>query len=195
MVHSFRYMCRSGKKDQKYENGSERFPFPSIKMAHDCYETYGLNASTGRQLRDYEGDDGHKIHLECGPDCQLRECFYPSCKRKICDDHGTGQGDEDCQGYGRGDIVFYRCKCLGCDKVACRVHQRHFRECDVCRNGYSANASLGAYNASPDACFKLCQDCGEDCGDEDAGGERCEFYCCPKCLDDHKCNDDPTEYC
>ena len=172
-------------KDGSFMNGSERFPCYSIAQGEGIY----------RKFRSLEREDNSEpiAKITCGQNCTKETCFYEGCTAKICQDHGEN-------GWGfmheRGHFCFYHCKCINyeCKKVACRKHERLWKDCDVCRNGYIAECAVGAYNSSEIERHKVCRDCGQQCTGKDDQDYECEFYCCPACLGVHRCNDDPSQY-
>ena len=166
-------------------DGSERYPFVSVEEA-----TKQLRRNAGGMP---EGGDTVVIVKECAPDCKRRPCFFAGCNRQVCESHGcSGVGKLD---YERRWVCFPVSGCIACDKLSCYFHERRcFKDCDVCHEGFQGEAALGMHNGSPDACFSVCKDCGKSCDKDDEEGDPCGFYCCPKCIGSHKCNDRPTDY-
>jgi len=98
-----------------------------------------------------------------------------------------------------GQIMWDFSQCMDCRKVfGCSKHE--LKECEPCRNGVEGEQALGMYDVSFEK-FNLCKDCAKICsrkikdhGDEERNGTVCNFRCCSRCLNDHKCGDVPSDY-
>lgn len=186
----------------KYQDGSQRFPFTSMEDAEIAF--------IKNKKRDCNEGEYDVVFLDCAPDCKRAECSHPQCKIQVCTKHGLGQGRIYYR-YGCGDIVFNFQKCLHCENVVCERHttlpqnpSTWFRECDICSMGYSAQARVGESLVTGP--FPFCKHCGtickgrvksdnsdlyneyekSECEDTD-DSECCGFFCCKNCIDDHQC--------
>lgn len=129
--------------------------------------------------------------------CKFVPCAYANCKFSECEEHGYGD-------HHNGEYTTH--EYIECDKHYCwdHVNAEGISTCEVCSNGDAAQQSLGCYDRGgshllcPDhpavRCTKLLRDSEDYYGDADSY-EICGFYCCSSCLADHRCGDDPTEYC
>lgn len=131
--------------------------------------------------------------------CTFIPCAYLNCEFSECIEHGWGDK------YSHSD-EYVTHECLDCDKHYCWLHDESegISKCDVCTNLDAAEQSLGCYDRTgpnllcpdhpPVRCTKLVRD-SEDCCGESDNDEVCGFNCCSSCLEDHRCGDDPSEYC
>jgi hypothetical protein len=165
------YFVNLKKVTDKYQDGSERFPFTSMEDAE--------HAITDKQLN-YREDEDDVVVIDCAPDCKRAECSHPQCRKQVCTEHGLGRGIYH---HDPGEIVFNFQKCINCKKVVCEGHK--LSTCDVCSMAAGAERSVtGDYCGGP---FPLCQDCGTICELETDDAERCGFFCCNSCIDNHRC--------
>jgi hypothetical protein len=179
-----------------YEDGSERFPFTSMKDAE--------NAIIKVKRADCRKGEYDVVVLDCAPDCKRAECPHPHCRKQLCTEHGLGLGIY----YRDPGIAFNFQKCINCEKVACEWHSTlpfMFMECDVCSSGYAAVERSGG-DSGVTGPFPLCQNCGtickrrvkcddsvlhsedeeSECEDTD-DSECCGLFCCINCIDEHRC--------
>jgi hypothetical protein len=182
------YYVTLKKVTDKYQDGSQRFPFTSMEDAED----------TIKEKMGYGREEGYDVVvLDCAPDCKRVECSHPQCQKQVCTEHGLGQG---IYYHERGEIVFNFQKCMHCEKNVCERHS--FMECYVCsmENGAEESLTGDRMEAGP---FPLCQDCGticerrwkcndshldsEDENSEDTDYSECGFFCCNNHIDHHRC--------
>ena len=109
-------LLQKGKGEKSLENGSEHFPFSSLKQAKEAYCKIRTSSKEAKEL---EANHLPVIKLTCGEDCHAKECFYRGCTTLLCHEHG---------GHGLGfwhaseeDILFYRFT-YSCQQVACHEH-------------------------------------------------------------------------
>jgi len=178
-------------KSSPYQDGSDRFPFKSVEAAVARYNDLRWNERGGEEFP--------LVIVDCGPDCRYQECYQASCKTPVCLEHGSRRGV-----VAEGDVVFVVHKCKDCGKIACNRHG--FKKCDVCSNRFAGEVLLGMHEGYDT--FPVCKECATVCQgkvenmeepDEDASesdeSKVCGFRCCKECLANHRCGDDPTEYC
>mmetsp|Transcript_7327 Transcript_7327/g.14928 ORF Transcript_7327/g.14928 Transcript_7327/m.14928 type:complete len:384 (-) Transcript_7327:355-1506(-) len=123
------------------------------------------------------------------------------------------------------EFCVIQCMVEGCKAVRCEKHMRDMEICDVCTNRQMAEVSLGCYDHGDCGIgqYWVCREHAVRCegrpvgsehsnnaeewyghdgdGAEQAGlegtveREVCGFMCCPTCLDEHECGDNPVDYC
>lgn len=187
--------------DDRRGNGTERRPLASVDRAQEVLKDMGTSQIPS---------DTVLVCFQCSsvaPSCEILECAEATCDEKLCRYHFDGLGRHQ---DGSGDEIEFNvsvCMIDKCRNIYCRRHESALERCDVCTNASNAEVSLGCID-SP-ASFPLCKEHAVTCHkailspDFDIEGEpeehevlqECGFVCCPECVIDHDCGDDPTEYC
>ena len=103
--------------------------------------------------------------VKCASTCDKVKCADPGCRTMICKYHAEGcvvlDDDEGC-------FVFHKVQFTDCERVVCDHHCDRFRDCNVCRNDFRAQVSLGYFDyPAVGASFSVCADCGNTCHKND----------------------------
>lgn len=185
--------------DDSRGDGSQVRPVKTVGRAEALRKVYD---SMPWNRRSYVlNDDTDYVKVKCdstGSPCDLLVCNVDTCSAKVCREH-SGKNFFDTE----IDTYYFRptvCHVAKCQVAYCPRHERRLsKQCDVCTNGSRAEVSLGCY--STPASYPLCSAHATTCTSyiKDYDGtptdEVCGFVCCPNCIEDHECGNDPTEYC
>jgi hypothetical protein len=147
--------------------------------------------------------------------CKMSLCLLTGCGNAVCLEHGWGGSIYD-HGCDIDDYLGRACQKEGCNSTYCWEHAAYaeenlFKKCNVCCNLADAEESLGCYEGVSEFFAGYCPKhppklCGKQIvwndeedpvepDEDDPDAKVCDFMCCETCLTQHRCGDDPTEYC
>lgn len=188
--------------DEEYRDGSQRYPFYSIKEAVVAQKEF-----------DFTTEENYKeLHIKCKPTCTKNKiCPVPTCKTKLCLEHGNGyvtvRDEEDF-------VQSSSSKCYDCDTQFCAKHAKtRLIQCPTCErtwdiwNSIASECCVNYIDEQPREFNYLCKGkCGKECSAVDecssdnslnsanGDGSICGALCCKSCLtNNHFCFDDPRE--